>query len=273
MLPLTEISQWKKLSSAFNNSEEIPELLQKLSETFDIDLMIEITTEYISHQMSLYEVTFAVFPYLIELIEKTEDHEFKLETFLYTMAMFSEYGGDEEMDFIFLDSKCDPEKIVEIKNTFNNSFGKLNQIAVLLELDILKKDEYDKRHFLTALAVSNRIFEVSSVLWRYSENEEYICTCPSCGESLTLWNENDRLVQYKEDPVFVKDQEKFSVEPAVLSKAEYSKAIISEKNYQWLSYYIDKFEVESLRVIINYLFGKTICGYCYTKFEIFENIE
>lgn len=273
MLPLTEISEWKKLGSAFNNSEEIPELIQKLSETFDIDLMIEITTEYISHQMSLYEVTFAVFPYLIELIEKAEDHEFKLETFLYTMAIFSEYGGDGEMDFIFLDSKCDPEKIVEIKNTFNNSFGKLNQIAVLLEFDILKKDEYDKRHFLTALAVSNRIFEVSSVLWRYSENEEYICTCPSCGESLTLWNENDRLVQYKEDPVFVKDQEQFPVEPATLSKAEYSKTIISEKNYQWLSYYIDKLEVESLRVIINYLFGKTTCGYCRTEFVVFENIE
>ncbi|REC63680.1 hypothetical protein DRF65_02910 [Chryseobacterium pennae] len=273
MLPLTEISEWEKLNSAFNNSEEIPELIQKLSETFDIDLMIEITTEYISHQMSLYEVTFAAFPYLIELIEKTEDHEFKIETFLYTLAIFSEYNGDGEMDFIFLHSKCDPEKIIEIKNAFKHSFDKLKQIAVPLEFDILKKDEYDKRHFLIALAVSNRISEVSSVLWRYSENEEYVCNCPSCGESLTLWNENNILVQYKEDPVFVKDQKKYPVVPATLPKKEYSPTISPEKNYQWLSYYIDKLEVESLRMIINYLFGKTICGYCNTEFDIFENIE
>ncbi|WP_262697009.1 hypothetical protein [Chryseobacterium nakagawai] len=37
-----------KLERAFNNSEEISELIHKLSETFDVDLMIEITTEYIS---------------------------------------------------------------------------------------------------------------------------------------------------------------------------------------------------------------------------------
>lgn len=273
MLQLTETSEWKKLGNAFNNSEEIPELIRTLSKTYDIDLMIEIITEYISHQMSLYEVTFAVFPYLIELIEKAEDHKFKLETFLYTAILFSQYGGDEEMDFIFLHSKCNPEKILEIKKAFKDSFEKLKQIAVLLENDILQKDEYDKRHFLIALAAANNIFEVSSVLWRYSENEEYVCSCPGCKESLILWNENDTLIQYKEDPVFVKDQEQLPVVPASLAQKESSQTIISEKNYQWLSYYIEKLEVESLKTIVNYLFGKTSCGYCHTEFVVFENIE
>ncbi len=273
MLALNNRMQWEKLDSPFRNSGELPELIEKLAKTFDLGLLVEITTEYITHQMSLYEVTFAVFPYLIKIGENTEDKTFQLETLLSTTVMLSEYGGDNELEAIFSNSKCSPEQIIEIKFSFKEAFRKLKHLVSYLEGDILPRDESERKYFLLALAVANEIYSVSSILWRYHENEEYGCGCPNCDETFILWNEEDKLVLYKEDPVFTKDQEQFAIHPSSLMPSSFSKKVSPDKNYAWLSHYIDSLGITSLKTTINYLFGTAQCPYCEAEFEIFENIQ
>lgn len=273
MLQLNDKTEWDKLDSPFRNSAEIPKLIEKLAKTFDHDLLVEITTEYISHQMSLYEITFATFPHLIAICENTDDPTFRLQTLLDVSVVFSDYGGDEEMDAIFANSKCEASTISEIKKAFKEAFKKLNSIANSLTHYILRQDDSEKKYFLLALAVANEIHPVSDILWRYHENEEYECCCPKCDELFVLWNEDDRLVIYKEDPVSEKAQEKFPVQPSSLSPANFSETISANKNYEWLSYYIHSLNIESLKTTVNYLFGKSNCPYCKAEFNVFENIQ
>jgi len=273
MLSLNDNIQWEKLDSPFGNSEEVPELIEKLAETADIDLLVEITTEYITHQMSLYEVTFAAFPHLVAIIENAHDKAFQLETLLSTAVMLSEYGGDYEMDSIFANSKIQEDQVDVLKSAFKTAFKKLKSLTHSLEEEVLHKDESERKYFLLTLAVANKCYSVARILWRYHENEEYECCCPYCDETFILWNEEDKLALYKEDPVFTKEQEKFAVEPSTLSPLGFSETISSDKNYEWLSYYIHKLDIIPLKTTINYLFGTTHCPYCKMEFGVFENIQ
>ncbi|MGE8380559.1 MAG: hypothetical protein ACN6PN_19475 [Sphingobacterium sp.] len=273
MLSLNDNIQWGKLGSPFGNSEEVPELIEKLIETAEIDLLVEITTEYITHQMSLYEVTFAAFPHLVTICENSHDKAFQLETLLSTAVMLSEYGGDHEIDSIFANSKIQKDQIDDLKSAFKTAFKKLKPLAHSLEEYVLQKDESERKYFLLTLAVAYECYFVASILWRYHENEEYECCCPNCDETLILWNEDNKLVLYKEDPVFIKEQEKFAVDPSSLSPLDFSETIFSDKNYEWLSYYIHSLDIIPLKTTINYLFGTTHCPYCKMEIGVFENIQ
>lgn len=273
MLELTNKSEWKKVDSPFLNSENIPALIEQIKQTWDSDILQELTSEYMYHQGSLYESTFAAFPHLIAICEASHDHSFRFDTLLNLSITLSEFGGDAELNSIFKSSKCKEEVVHEIKQSFKNSLKKLNPIASSLMEHVQEKEEDEKRYFLLALAVANHIYKVSSILWRYSTNEEYECCCPECEEPLILWNEKGRLVLYTEDPVFKKNQKKYPVEPALLQESAFSKTIAAGKNYEWLSYYIHALNIDSMKTTINYLFGKTTCPYCKTGFDIFDNLS
>ncbi|MFD2970227.1 hypothetical protein [Sphingobacterium bambusae] len=272
-LPLHKHSIWEQLDSPFRNAAEVPAVLEELSITFDPDLLVEITTEYITHQMSLYQVTFAAFPHLLATCESAEDRDFRLQALLDITVMFAEYGGDAEMEAIFLNSQCKLDRVNEIKTAFKEAFKRLKAIVHSAENDILQKDESERKYFLLALAVAYEIYPVAAILWRYHDNEEYECSCPHCDETFTLWNEADKLVIYKEDPVFTKTQQAYAIQPAALLPSCFSKTITADKNYEWLSYYIHMLNITSLQKSIDYLFGKANCPYCETEFDVFENIQ
>jgi len=272
MLELTK-EKWAKIDNPYGNSENIPGLIKTLEKTLDKEIFEELVSGYMYHQGSLYTATFAAFPYLMQIAENTGNMDFRLDTLLNLGVILSEYTGDNEMNQIFENSELDTETVKDIKNSFKIAFKRLNSMAESLMGTILQKKESDKRYFLLALATANSVYEVSSVLWKYSDNEEYVCVCPECEEEFFLWENNGKLDLYTEDPVFEKDQKKYPVQPAGLNKTDYSKEIIPSKNYEWLSYYIDKLNIESLKVTINYLFGTVVCPCCETKFKVFENLE
>jgi hypothetical protein len=273
MLDLNNLEEWEKIDSPFQNSEDIPLLVKKLKQTLNKEILIKLTTEYMYHQGSLYESTFATFPHLIEICESNNDLNYRLETLLNLTIDLAEFNGETELKSTFENSKCNLEIVNDIICSFNNSFKNLNPIAESLMNLIVEKEEYEKRYFLLALAVANEIFQVSTILWIYGDNEEYICCCPNCNKKMFLWNEDGKLVLYVADPVFNKKQNKYLVQPSSLNKSDFSSKISSDKNYEWLSYYIEKLNIESLKTIINYLFGNTTCPHCKTKFEIYENIS
>ena len=272
MLDVNNIEEWRKIDSPFQNSEDIPLLITKLRNTLDKEILVELTSEYMYHQGSIYESTFAVFPHLIEICESCKDLNYRLETLLYLSVDLAGFNGETELISIFENSKCTLETVSDIICSFKESLKKLNPIAESLMEFIVEKEEYEKRYFLLALAVANEIYQVSAILLRYSGNEEYECCCPNCKEFFFLWNEDGELFLYKEDPVFKKGQSKYTVQSSSLSEADLSRQIIADKNYELLSYYIEKLNIESLKTTINYLFGSTICPHCKTKLDIFENI-
>lgn len=272
MLDLNDLETWNKIDNPFHNSKNIPLLIKKLKQTFDKEILAELIFEYMYHQGTLYEATFATFPYLIEICESSNDLNYHLETLLNSTACLAEFNEKDELEAIFENSKCSFETITDIIGSFREAFKKLNPIAESLMNKILEKEEYEKRYFLLALAVANEIHQVSRILGTYSENEEYECSCPNCDEPFFLLNEDGKLFLYTEDLVFNKKQNKYLVQPSSLSESDSSSQISADKNYEWLSYYIEKLNIESLKTTINYLFGHSVCPHCKTKFAIFENI-
>ncbi|MFV0469099.1 MAG: hypothetical protein ACK5MK_09265 [Dysgonomonas sp.] len=273
MLNLNDINEWKKLDSPFDNSEDIPSLIEKLKQTFDKEILNELTSEYMYHQGSLYGVTFATFPYLIEISESTINQDYRLETLISLSVILSEFGGKTELKSIFLNSKCKKETIEDIIKSFENSSQKLHPIALSLMEFIETREEYEKKYFLLALAVANEIYQVSTIFWRYAESDEFECCCPNCKDIMLISKDSkkDEFFLHKEYP-FEKNATKFTIEPKIIDKSNFSERISFDKNIQWLNYYIEKFNIKSLKTVIKYIFGNTNCPNCNTKFKIFDNI-
>ena len=273
MLKLTDIDSWTKLTSPYENSGGIPVLIEQLGNTYSGKTLDEICWEYIYHQQSLYEVTFATFPYLIGFCETTTDVSFKLKAFINLGLILSELDADDILlTQTFGNSRLDIDVIKALIESFKESFQKLKQIGKSLFETVVKRDESKKRCFLSAIAVANENFKVGKVFSTFMENNEYMCSCPECDTEFYLWNEDDRLVLYIDDPVFDKKQVGFPVVPKSSLDIKPSEIISSDNNIGWLTFYIDKLKIDSLKSIINYLFGEINCPECSEKFNIFNAI-
>jgi len=97
MLDVNNIEEWRKIDSPFQNSEDIPLLITKLRNTLDKEILVELTSEYMYHQGSIYESTFAVFPHLIEICESCKDLNYRLETLLYLSVDLAGFNGETEL--------------------------------------------------------------------------------------------------------------------------------------------------------------------------------
>lgn len=273
MLKLTDIDIWTKLKSPFENSGDIPVLIEQLEKTYSDKTLDIICWEYIYHQKSLYESTFATFPYLVNFCETATDASFKLNAFINLGLILSELDtGDILLTQAFANSKLDKEVIKSITESFKESFQKLKEIGKSLFEIVVKKNETEKRYFLNAIAVANENFKVAKLFSTFTENDEYICSCPECDTDFYLWNKDDRLVLYTADPVFDKKQAGFPVVPKSSEDIQPSEIISSDNNFEWLTFYIDKLKIDSLKSIINYLFGEIKCPECTKKFNVFNAI-
>ena len=261
------------MESPYENSGDIPVLTEQLRRTYSEKILDEICWEYIYHQHSLYEVTFATFPYLVDFCEMTKDAGFKLKTFLNLGVILSELDTDDILlTQTFANSKIEKEITKSIIASFKISFQKLKQIGISLFETIVKKDEIEKRYFLSAIPVANENFKVAKVFSTFIENDEYLCSCPECNTEFYLWNKDDKLVLYTDDPVFDKKQEGFPVVPKSSIDVQPSEIISSDNNFEWLTFYIDKLKIDSLKSIVNYLFGEIKCPECTKKFNVFNAI-
>lgn len=267
MLNLADLATWEKLESPFENSQEIPTLIGRLTNSFSIEILNEICWEYIYHQNTLYEATIATVPHLVAICEKAEDRNYRMATFINLGAILCELDADDlYLSQIYDDSKINPETVGTIMASYKAAFGKLNSIGLSLSDMVPEMDEEDKRYFLAALATANERFDIAKVICTYSGNDEYMCSCPSCDSEFHLWNEQNKLVIYAQDPVFNKNQPGYPVTPRSQDKP-------ADDRFEWLMIHIDKLEIHSLKPIIGYLFGEAQCPQCNTAFGIFPAIS
>ena len=272
MLPLTAPDTWKQLES-YGNAEEIPALIEELGKSFSTEILNEICWDCIYHQNSLYESTFATLPYLINICEKSSDPDLRMEAFINIGVILSEMDVTGRLlEQTFSESRLDKETVNAIVSSFKKSFGHLNPIGQdLLEI-VPSMEEEDKRHFLAALATANERYEIAKVLFTYSDNDEYMCTCQNCESEYFLWNKDNSLIMYTEDPVFNKDQTGYSITPRVSGVVTSLEKITITDHFAWLLYYVNRLDIESLKPIIRYLFGKAVCPECEGDFEVFDGV-
>jgi hypothetical protein len=272
MLPLTSLDTWKQLES-YGNAEEIPALIEELDKNFSAETLNEICWDNIYHQNSLYESTFATIPYLIEICEKSSDPNFRMEVFINVGVILAEVDVTGRLlEQTFSKSTIDKKTVNSIIASYKHAFERLNAIGESL-LDIVPEmDEGDKRHFLAALATAGERYEVAKVFFTYSDNDEYMCACPDCASEFYLWNKDNSLIMYTEDPVFHKDQTGYSITPKAFSVVTSPERIASTNHFEWLLYYVNRLDIQSLKPIIGYLFGEAICPECGGEFEVFDGV-
>jgi hypothetical protein len=274
MLPLTAPDTWKQLETPYGISEEIPALIEELGESFSTEILNEICWDYIYHQNTLDEVTFATIPYLISICEKSSDENFKMETFINVGVILSEMdAGDKYLFQIFADSTIERGIIDVIIESYKNAFARLKVIGQNLFDMVPEMDEGDKRHFLAAWATANERYDVAKVFSTYSDNDEYMCTCPDCESEFYVWNKDNKLILYTADPVFNKDQSGYSIAPRSLTEVSSIENRSPINHFEWLLYYINRLGIESLRPIIGYLFGEAKCPECQGEFVVFDGVR
>jgi hypothetical protein len=274
MLRLTDTDTWAILEGPFNHSRDLPVLIEQLGQTYSEKILNEICWEYMYHQGSLYEATFATFPYLVDLCEKVNDKNFKLQIFLNLGGILSELDAEDTILVqTFAGSKIDKNIVVDIIISFKEYFERLNSIGISLFETIIQKDETEKRCFLGTIAAANKNFKVAKIFWAFIENEEYMCSCPKCDTEFYLENkDDDRLILYTADSFFDKKVEGFLIVPKPSVDTLPHEMILAKNNFEWLVFNINRLKIESLKSIINYLFGEAKCPKCAQDFEIFKGI-
>lgn len=274
MLPLTALETWKQLENPYGNAEDIPALIEKLECSFSTEILNTICWEYIYHQNSLYEATFATIPYLVSICEKSGDPNFRNETFINIGVILSEMDIDDSLLLqTFDESIVDKEVLNDIIDSYRNAFKRLHAIGQSLFDVVPGMEEEDKRHFLAALATANERYEVAKVFCTYSDNDEYMCSCPDCDSEFYVWNKDSSLILYTEDPVFKKEQPGYSITPRSLNAVPSIENISITNHFEWLLYYVNRLEIQSLKPIIGYLFGEAICPECGGSFEVFDGVS
>jgi hypothetical protein len=274
MLPLTDLDIWKQLENPYGNSVEIPSLIERLENSFSLEILDEICWEYIYHQNSLYEATFATIPYLISICEKSDDPNYNMTTFFNIGVILSELDVTGRLlSQTFAKSAVDKKIVDAIIASYVKAFEKLKTIGHNLFDIVTEMDEDDKRCFLAALATAYERYDVAKVFSTYSGNDEYMCTCPDCGSEFYLWNKGNRLILYLQDPVFNEEQPGFSITPIPFSEFPSIQNITTTNHFEWLCFFIDHLEIQSLKPVIGYLFGETECPECNGNFNVFEAVS
>jgi len=261
MIKLEELNIWEKLSSPYGNSSEIPSLLIELSKTHDKTIADEVIWEYIYHQGSIYENTLATVPYLLNIIEKSDDLEFNLDLISSLGVVLIDLDGPKDLEGIFKNTTLEEKHKNKIQTTFMSSILQFKKLVnkFIPNTEIL--DEESKRFYLISSLVSEKKHKEAAVFKNFSGNDEYVFVCPGCEEEIFLWNEQNVLNAYKKDPVTNKTQTKLVIE---LNQ--------HNKTLDWLLELVDKLNIVSLESMVQYFKGNINCHNCCKKFNVFEGV-
>ncbi|MCW3465894.1 hypothetical protein [Chitinophaga nivalis] len=273
MLTLDNIAIWEKLDSPFEDAAQVPGLLAQLEQTASGEILDEICWEHIYHQQTVYEVTFAAVPYLIQFCETSQDPDYKLHIYLNLAVILATLDPEDQLlHNIFANSACDPAAVATIIASYQQAFGQLKPIGQSLFEVVMEKEETEKRYFLAALAVAHKNFPIAYLFSTFIENEEYMGSCPHCDTEFFLWNQEEKLVLYKTDPVFDKTQTGFPVIPRSADKLQPTAVISADNDCGWLTFYADKLQADTLQPLIPYLFGEASCPACHQSCDIADAI-
>lgn len=260
MIKLSELNIWSKLSGPYDNSNEIPSLILKLSETFDKQIADEIIWEYIYHQGTRYQNTLATLPHLLEVIDISNDISFKLDL-LISLGIVLVGIEPTNLNEIIVHNNLDQKTINRIKNAFSKALIDFKNKVINSFIHTQNLDEQEKRYFLATYLVAMRKHKEAEVFIKFSANDEYMFVCTNCQEETYLWNEEGILNAYTKDPVFYKEQSKIEIN---LNEGN--------SNLQYLENTINELDINSLKPLLKYFKGTIQCHSCSEKLNVFEGV-
>lgn len=198
MIPLNDSQTWEQLDSAYDNAQDIPEILNQFITKPTQALADELIWEYLYHQENVYNSTLASYPYLVEVASNTEDKPllFNLILSLATLSIF--IGNIENLD-VFFDSNLSIETKNTVKQSYIKSFEKYKKLVDRFIIDNTIKDIETQGYFLCAYLVRHEKYLQAEVFNAFVQAEEYVFICPSCQKEWYLENKGSSLVAYAED--------------------------------------------------------------------------
>jgi len=261
MINLNELNIWKKLTSPYGNSEDIPSLILELSKTEKKEIADELVWEYIYHQGSIYENTLATTPHLLKIISESDDNNFKLDIISSLGVVFIDIDENYNFNNFFEESAVNNIVKNRIKLAFLESLKEFRIIVESLFNSLNNLNEESKIFFLIAALVSQKKHQEAELFKTFNQNDEYVFTCTSCKEETFLWNEENTLNAYKEDPIFNKKQKTIKVSQSN-----------SSTKLKWLEDLINKINISSLKPLLPYFKGNILCHNCSKETNIFNGI-
>ncbi len=262
MIALDRLDIWEKLSGPYNTSRDIPNLIKELSNSFSKEVFDEIVWEYIYHQNTVYESTFATIPYLLDIMDKSDSIDYKLESIICIGILLIDFNKDTDLDNeIFKYSILDEEAKNEIKKDYLLCLSDFNKKIEELLVHAKRLGKEDERYFLLSYLVSKNMHKEAKVFRDFSSNDEYVFLCPYCDEEIFLWNEENILNAYSKDPVMYENQKKLDIE------------LVDNKDLDYLENIIDELDIKSLKPILKYFKGDIVCDKCNKKSNVFKGIS
>jgi hypothetical protein len=104
--------------------------------------------------------------------------------------------------------------------------------------------------------------------WEQLESYGYAEEIPALIEELG----KSFSTEITEDPVFNKDQAGHSITPRALSVVTSLEKVSITDHFGWLLYYVNRLDIQSLKPIVGYLFGKVKCQECGDDFDVWEGV-
>lgn len=266
MIELTRNDIWKSLSSAFGNSEKVPDLLLQLENTFDKDLADTICFEYLTHQNSLYQITLVTVPHLVRIMNNSNDLEFQLNILINLGMILSELDSENAyLNSIINDDTLDDDIKFDLKSSMLTSLEELEKKVKEL-IAYVKEQKLGDTFFLSALATFDKRYSIARVFVYYSTNDEYPCLCESCNKEYNLCNESNKLYLYQHWSNMTSNPPQ-KILPVKLSSTN---SVYSSLN--WLQHYVEMLNIESLKPLLPYFFSDFMCPDCNTKNSVFKAI-
>jgi len=193
MLKLSETNIWKELSSSSSNPEKLPLLLKEFTEHPSKDLFDDIHY-YIYCQETLYQTTFAAFPYLVEACQQTDEEELRWYTLLNIGAMLCELDNEGKHFQQLMHHDTIENKIMEnIIQSYLDSFKTFKTIIHSLFDTVLNKDESERKWYITTLAVADDMYQEGKGFGLFAIDEECSCCCPECEAEYYLEKKRNKL--------------------------------------------------------------------------------
>ncbi|MFF2176198.1 hypothetical protein ACFVT8_07045 [Lysinibacillus sp. NPDC058147] len=209
MLELTS-AVWANLTGPYGSGENVPALLQRLKQAYDKETVDALFENYLFHQNTIYTVTYAAVPYLMQIAWSTNFPEVQHHLFIICGIIEASRGDSG----IPTDLKMLDEHIgADIYNCYIKAIRKM----ALLGKDVRTyattlDDNVEKRYILAADATYRGAYRLANMLMMFVTGEEYIAICPHCKEDVYLWEGATKA--FVQDPVFDKEQEAHKVVPA-----------------------------------------------------------
>lgn len=215
---------WGKMDGPYGSAENVPQLIKQLQKQYEEAVTVELYWEQLFHQNTIYSSTLAAVPYLAEIARRSQSLEVKLDIFV-TCGLFEanrceSSGAGYELP-VELQPLMDRAGMVACMDIYNSYMTAIAELAGYSS-DMMRfaaevgKDNGEKRYVIAADAAYRGWRGAAEVLITFSEGDEYVASCLSCGEDIYIWPspEDDKLLAYRSDPVFHAEQESISITPS-----------------------------------------------------------